>query len=43
MKKNPITVLDVDVIGDQEQPITDIELKIIFVAPNFKNQASLNH
>ena len=29
MKKNPITVLDVDVIGDQEQPITDIELKII--------------
>jgi hypothetical protein len=29
MKKNTISVLDVDFIGDQEQPITDIELKII--------------
>jgi hypothetical protein len=29
MKKNTISVLDVDFIGDQEQPITDIKLKMI--------------
>jgi hypothetical protein len=29
LNKNEVKYLDVDFIGDQEQPITDIELKII--------------
>ena len=29
MKKNSNTALDVDFIGDQEQPITALELKMI--------------
>jgi hypothetical protein len=29
LNKNEVKYLDVDFVGDQEQPITDIELKII--------------